>query len=84
MRTKKICQNPNHPFKQKWYWYEDTSSIDIDDPDFCTSCMSYFKFLKSVLKAISQLPAPTLYGDREILPTEAQMKHFIEEIFDEL
>lgn len=68
---KKVCKNPHHPFKQKWYWYEGGTG-SIDSPDFCTSCMSYLNFLETLM-TVSLMPQKTLYGDKRIKTDPRQL-----------
>lgn len=82
-REKLTCQNPNHPFKQKYYYYtpvEGESQVAyLNSRKYCTSCASYLNMLKTVLGAIMQ-PAPTLYGNALIKTSKTQMKRLIDEL----
>ena len=82
-KEKLICQNPNHPFKQKWYWYEPSPNESqagyLTSKKYCTSCASYLNMLKILLTAAMQ-PHPTLYGDAMIKTSKAQLKRLIDEI----
>ena len=82
-RERLTCQNPNHPFKQKWYYYregnEDSKVAYLNSRKYCVSCASYLNMLKTMLSAIS-LPQPTLYGDAIIKPTKAQLKRLVDEL----
>lgn len=86
MRVKKICQNKHHPFKQNWYWYEDDTEhrTSIDSDIYCTSCMSYDGFLKTMLRMLLTTKFPTLYGDSEIGTDANQLSALISEVDGEL
>lgn len=74
---KRQCKNPEHPFQQKWYKY----TPGYDDEDFCATCDSHRRFLKSVLEVIL-LPKPTLYGGKEIYSDRAEFHKLVDEAFD--
>ena len=58
--AKLICQNPNHPFKQKWYiWHKG------DDGVCCPSCAHHLKMVSTLVEAALE-PRITLYGNRLI------------------
>ena len=82
-REKLTCQNPNHPFQQKWYYYEpvegQTQIAYLHSRKYCTSCASYLNMLKTLLSA-AMLPTPTLYGNAMIKTSKAQLKRLIDEL----
>lgn len=80
---KRICLNPHHPFKQKWYIYHADTNLYIDSPNYCTSCMSYLNMLKTVLSAIV-MPRESLYGKQVIYTDPEQIYDIAKEIFKEL
>lgn len=81
-REKLTCQNPGHPFKQKWYYYEpvegESQVAYLNNRKYCTSCASHMNFLKNMLAALLQ-PQPTLYGNAIISVSKAQLKRLVDE-----
>lgn len=82
-REKLTCQNPNHPFKQKWYWYtetsEDSQAAHLKSREYCVSCASHMNMLKMLLSAI-MMPQPTLYGNAMIKASKTQIKRLVDEL----
>jgi hypothetical protein len=82
-RKKLICQNPNHPFKQKWYWYtpadkgEYSNVPHLHSEQYCVSCASYLNLLKTLL-TVALMPSPTLYGDATIKTSKEQLKELVD------
>lgn len=82
-REKLVCQNPSHPFKQKWYYYQPidggTLAGHLVSRKYCTSCASHNNFLKTILSTLLQ-PNPTLYGNALISVSKNQLKKLIDEV----
>lgn len=82
-REKLNCQNPNHPFKQKWYYYEEVAGESqvayLNSRKYCTSCASYLNMLKTLVTA-AMMPQPTLYGNAMIKTSKAQLKRIVDEL----
>lgn len=83
-RKKLICQNPNHPFRQKWYWYVPIKGemSHLADERYCTSCASYLNMLKTVFKVLAFSPQATLYGEKFIKTDKEQLIQLIRELDD--
>lgn len=64
-KTKLTCENPHHPFKQKWYWYDKDFMGASSSPHFCSSCAVHIEMIKSMLTVVL-MPRETLYGDKMI------------------
>lgn len=83
-RVKKICQNPNHPFKQKWYWHiempEDSEFAYLYNDKYCSSCASFLNTLKTVIRVMGLEPKPTLYGEKFIVSDKEQIKQLVDEL----
>lgn len=77
-RVKRDCQNPDHPFIQKWYWYDERH----DSPKYCSSCSSHLIFVKIVLLSAVEKRA-TLYGDKVIKVSKAEAHKLIDEIYED-
>lgn len=83
IREKRTCLNPNHPFKQKWYYHHPRQNAHYLDNDlYCASCSSYINLLKTMLRAIIH-PTPSLYGSTMIHTSKEQLVDLIDEVFDE-
>lgn len=78
-KIKRICQNPYHPFRQKWYIYHEGS--EIDSAAYCSSCNHYLKTIKMFLKATME-PTPSLYGGQLMRTTPEQIHELAKEVFD--
>ncbi len=82
-KEKLTCQNPNHPFKQKHYYYEpvegESQVAYLNSRKYCTSCASYMNMLRTLLTA-AMMPQPTLYGNAMIKTTKTQLKRLIDEL----
>lgn len=82
-KEKLNCQNPNHPFQQKWYYYEpqagQTQIAYLHSRKYCVSCASYLNMLKTLLTA-AMMPQPTLYGNAMIKTNKTQLKGLLDEI----
>lgn len=83
MKTeKKICQNPLHPFKQKWYMYDPGFKSATSSPEYCSSCASRFDLVRMIIREAIMRPSPTLYG-MQMLPVSAdQVAKIAHEIED--
>lgn len=82
-REKLVCQNPNHPFRQKWYYYEpadgESQIAYLHSRKYCVSCASYLNMLSTLLRA-AMMPQPSLYGNALIQTTKTQLKALIDEV----
>lgn len=78
---KKVCQNPNHPFKQKWYEYHEGYS----SPDLCSSCEHAFNTVRSMFRAITMTAqeSQTLYGYQKLTISDEQFHDLLAEALDD-
>jgi hypothetical protein len=78
---KRVCRNPNHPFKQKWYRF----IPKYDDPNLCTSCASKLNMVRTMFRATVAClrESETLYGEKIIHVNNNQFETILKEVLNE-